>query len=191
MPGTFQRIVDQILEPQVSWKDKIRLTVLGHVGNRRDNWAVPNRRRIVMDPIVYLPGKRGSGADLVAVWIDCSGSVGDREYNAFFSEVGGLMQDVKPKRLLVGWCDAIVQRTEWVSTLDEVYGIMREPVPGRGGTSFRPPFQWMADEGIVPDTCVYLTDGIGPFPTKTAFPTIWVMSTDMKAPFGETVQIKT
>jgi predicted metal-dependent peptidase len=190
MPGSFQRMVDEILEPQVSWKDKIRLTVLGHVGNRRENWATPNRRRIVMDPIVYLPGKRGAGADLVAVWIDCSGSVGNREYDAFFSEVGGIMQDVRPRRLLVGWCDAVVQRTEWVQTLDEVYGLMRENVPGRGGTSFKPPFEWMAKEGVVPETCVYLTDGMGPYPPKTTFPTIWVMSTDVKAPFGETVRIQ-
>ena len=192
MPGSFQRMVDEILEPQVSWKDKIRLTVLGHVGNRRENWATPNRRRIVMDPIVYLPGKRGAGADLVAVWIDCSGSVGDREYDAFFSEVGGIMQDVRPRRLLVGWCDAIVQRTEWVNTLDEVYGLMRENVPGRGGTSFKPPFEWMAKEGIVPETCVYLTDGypFGGWPSKPAFPVIWTISTDVTAPWGETVQIK-
>jgi predicted metal-dependent peptidase len=190
MPGSLQRLVDEILEPQVSWKDLVRMTITGQIGRFRDNWATPNRRRIVMDPMVYLPGKRGHGADTVAVWIDCSGSVGDREYNAFFSEVGGIMQDVRPKRLLVGWCDAVVQKTEWVSTLDEVHGIMREPTPGRGGTDFRPPFEWMKREGVVPETCVYLTDGYGPYPKKPLYPTVWCMSTDQTAPFGETVRIK-
>ena len=190
MPGSFQRLVDEILAPQVSWKDHIRMLITGTVGNRRDNWATPNRRRIVMDPIVYLPGKRGHGADLVAVWIDTSGSVGDREYAAFFGEVGGIMQDVRPRRLLVGWCDAQVQATEWVSTLDEVEGLHRKPIPGRGGTSFRPPFDWMAENHVVPEVCVYLTDGFGPYPLKPVFDTIWCMSTDRKAPFGETVRIK-
>jgi predicted metal-dependent peptidase len=190
MPGTLERLVGEILEPQVDWKDKVRMILTGHIGRFRENWATPNRRRIVMPQMVYLPGKRGHGADLVAIWIDCSGSVGDREYDAFFSEVGGIMQDVRPRRMLVGWCDADVKKTEWVDSLDEVYGLMREPVPGRGGTSFKPPFYWMAAEGIVPDTCVYLTDGYGPFPDKPTFPVVWTMSTDQVAPFGDTVQIK-
>ena len=167
MPANFQRLVDQILEPQVNWKDQIRMLITGNIGRFRENWATPNRRRIVMDPIIYAPGKRGHGADLVAVWIDCSGSVGDREYDAFFSEVGGIMQDVRPKRLLVGWCDAEVKRTEWVYSLDEVYNLMREPVPGRGGTSFKPPFDWMRQEGLMPETCVYLTDMLGAISRKT------------------------
>jgi len=190
MPGTFQRLVDEILEPQVPWKDKIRMLITGEIGRFRENWATPNRRRIVMNPVVYLPGKRGHGADLVAVWIDCSGSVGDPEYNAFFSEVGGIMQDVKPKRLLVGWCDAVVQKTEWVYSLDEVYGLMRQPAPGRGGTDFRPPFAWMAENGVVPETCVYLTDGFGGYGPKPDFPCVWCMSTDQTAPWGETVRIR-
>jgi predicted metal-dependent peptidase len=189
MPGNFQRIVDEILAPQVDWKERVRLKITGKIGNRKENWATPNRRRIVMDPMVYMPGKRGFGAELVAVWIDSSGSVGDREYNAFFGEVGGIMQDIRPKRLLVGWCDAIVQGTEWCTHLDDVHDLHRKPIPGRGGTSFIPPFEWMKVEGLVPDVLVYLTDGYGPFPKDPGYPTIWVMSTDIKAPFGETVKI--
>jgi len=190
IPGSIQRLVDEILEPQVDWKDKFRLSVTGKVGNRREDWSKVNRRRLVLNPIIYLPGKRGYGADFIAVWIDSSGSVGEREYNAFFSEGGGIMQDVKPRRMLVGWCDAIVQGTEWVYSLDEVEGLYRTPIPGRGGTSFIPPFEWMAENGLVPDCMVYLTDGFGAFPKKPEYPVIWCMSTDKKAPFGDVIQIK-
>ena len=190
MPGSLQRLVDELLEPQVNWKDRVRMLITGQIGKFRENWATPNRRYIVMPQIVYMPGKRGHGADTVAVWIDCSGSVEDREYDAFFSEVGGIIQDVRPKRLLVGWCDAIVQRTEWVTTLDEVYGLMREPVPGRGGTDFRPPFEWMQENEVFPETCIYLTDMWGPFPQNPGYPVVWCASTDKVGPFGETVQIK-
>ena len=190
MPGSLQRLVDELLEPQVNWKDRVRMLITGQIGKFHENWATPNRRYIVMPQIVYMPGKRGHGADTVAVWIDCSGSVEDREYDAFFSEVGGIIQDVRPKRLLVGWCDAIVQRTEWVSTLDEVYGLMREPVPGRGGTDFRPPFEWMEENEVFPETCIFLTDMWGPFPQNPGYPVVWCASTDRRGPFGETVQIK-
>jgi predicted metal-dependent peptidase len=38
---------------------------------------------------------------------------------------------------------------------------------------------------------VYLTDGYGAFPdTKPAYPTIWAMTTDEKAPWGDVVRIK-
>jgi hypothetical protein len=47
----------------------------------------------------------------------------------------------------------------------------------------------MQAEGLVPDVLVYLTDMYGPFPRDPGYPTIWCASTDVKAPFGETVKI--
>ena len=44
----------------------------------------------------------------------------------------------------------------------------------------------------MPEVFIYLTDGQGDFPKKhtVPYPTIWVMTTECKAPFGMTVQMR-
>ena len=46
---------------------------------------------------------------------------------------------------------------------------------GRGGTDFRPGFAWLAQEGITPDCCLYLTDmACDRYPeTPPPFPVLW------------------
>jgi predicted metal-dependent peptidase len=62
---------------------------------------------------------------------------------------------------------------------------------GGGGTDFRPPFQYLEDRHIVPDTLVYLTDMMGPFPREAPhYPVVWCATTKTKGPFGETVHVK-
>jgi predicted metal-dependent peptidase len=189
VPWFIERLVEEIINPQVNWREHIRMILTGKLGSRRETWLNPNRRRLVLNPIVYMPGKKGHGAELVAVWIDNSGSIGKAEYNAFFSEIGGILVDVKPKRLLVGWCDAVVRRTEWASSLEEFWDHAYKPTPGGGGTSFVPPFQWMKANDVEPETVVYLTDGYGPFGPRPGCDVVWCMTTDVTAPWGETVRI--
>ena len=38
-----------------------------------------------------------------------------------------------------------------------------EEFPG-GGTSFEPPFAWLAESGLQPDVVIYFTDADGTFP---------------------------
>jgi predicted metal-dependent peptidase len=74
--------------------------------------------------------------------------------------------------------------------LDDLADIRVKGAPGRGGTSFHPPFAYLDEEGIVPDTMIYLTDMMGAFPEEPRYPTVWCATSDIKAPFGETVRVK-
>jgi predicted metal-dependent peptidase len=191
LPGSLQRMVDEILEPQVDWRDHIRMVLTGKIGRRRESWDTPNRRRIVLNPMVYLPGKRGHGANDVTVVIDNSGSISEAELTVFFSEVSAILADCKPKLVRVLWCDWEVRRVEEARCLDELEHIRVEGSPGGGGTDFRPPFDWLAERAIKPDTVVYLTDMMGSFPQDPkVYPVVWCATTDIKAPFGETVHVE-
>jgi predicted metal-dependent peptidase len=198
MPGSFQRMVDEILEPQVSWREHIRMLVTGKVGARHETWDKLNRRRIAVsvnaisrgDPFVVMPGRKGFGANDVAVVVDTSGSIGQKELDSFFAEIGGIMQDVRPKRIYVIWCDARVAGVDMVSSLDELGHIKANP-KGGGGTDFRPPFIWLEENQVRPECLIYLTDGYGPFPDQApGYPAIWCMITDVDPPWGEVVRIK-
>jgi predicted metal-dependent peptidase len=188
MPGNLQRIVREIIEPQIYWKDELRLRITGKIGARRENWDRPNRRRLVLNPMVYMPSRQGHGAELITVVIDNSGSIGDDELTVFFSEAASILADCRPKKVQIIWCDEQIKRVEEARSLDELLHL-RE-APGGGGTSFIPPFAYLERERIQPDTLVYLTDMMGPFPKEPNYPVIWCATTDIKGPFGETVRVK-
>jgi predicted metal-dependent peptidase len=191
MPGSFKRVVDKILEPQVQWRDELRLIVVGKLGASRETWNTPNRRRIVLHPMVYLPGRRGWGANDITVVVDNSGSISEKQLMVFFGEVSAIINDCKPKLVRVIWADAEVRRVEEARNLDELVHIREEGSAGGGGTDFRPPFEWLAERDIRPDTLLYFTDCMGTWPTvEPKFDVIWCStSKDIKPPFGKLVEI--
>ena len=75
---------------------------------------------------------------------------------------------------------------------------MREQIEftahGRGGTDFRPPFQWVEDECPVRPRClIFFTDGWGPFPeTPPPYPVLWVTfgSAPEEYPWGEVLDLR-
>ena len=69
---------------------------------------------------------------------------------------------------------------------------------GGGGTDFRPVFQMIEDEGIVPEIVIFLTDCYGNFPDdEPPYPTIWASIIDPAhlgyylPPFGDVIFVDT
>ena len=194
LPARLQRKIDEILEPQVSWRDKIRLTITGMIGRRKETWNRPDRRRLVLNPITIMPGRTGHGAGTVAVAVDTSGSIyaDPNALAAFFGEIRGILSDVKPKTVVLIECDATIQRVSEANSLDELDVAQQRGVKGGGGTSFLPPFEYLAKENIRPEALIYLTDLMGSFPNRApGYPVIWCSTMEGKAPFGETILIGT
>ena len=192
MPAQFQKRVDELLQPQVDWREHVRTLVTGRIGARKETWDRPNRRRLALNPMLILPGRRGHGAELVVVALDTSGSIfcAPKALEAFFSEVGGILADVRPRRVILIECDARVGRVSEAATLDDLDYTRKAGVTGGGGTSFVPPFEYLAEHGLVPDCMVYLTDLEGTFPKKPAYPVVWCTIKDHPVPFGDKVVIK-
>jgi len=192
LPADIQRLVDEVLEPKVDWRNKLRMLTTGKIGSRGETWARPNRRRLVLNPIVILPSKKPYGAGCVVVAVDTSGSIGQREYDAFFGEMKSILADCKPKEVVVMSCDARVHQMERLTTLDEFEGLQKKGLRGGGGTDFRPVFERVESEWLRPDTLVYLTDMLGCFPDEApGYPVIWCStSKGHEGPFGETVEIE-
>jgi predicted metal-dependent peptidase len=191
LPASIQRLVDEILTPQVDWRDHIRLLVTGKIGARGETWKRPNRRRLVLNPIMILPGKRGYGCEMVVVGVDTSGSIGDRELAVFLAEVSGILSDVKPRRIVVIGCDADVSQVDEVTSLDEFEGLRAKGIKGGGGTDFRPVFDYVAEHQLRPEALIYCTDLLGVFPAEApVYPVVWAATTDVNVPWGEVVRIK-
>ncbi len=189
LPAGLERLINEVLTPKVDWRDHIAALFARKVGSGSYDWRRADRRLIVRD--IYSPGRSGFGAGTVVVAVDTSGSIGDKEIGTFFGEMSGILEDVQPKRLVVMWCDAKVQRTDELEEAGDLAALRKKGAPGGGGTSFVPVFDEIDKMGIEPDALAYLTDGLGCFPSKAPrYTVIWgSIYSSAKYPFGDVVDL--
>jgi predicted metal-dependent peptidase len=191
LPAALDRALTEVLEPKVNWKEHIESLFARKVGNGCYNWRTVDRRLIVRD--IVAPGRMGFGADTVVVGVNTSGSIGPKEVNMFLAEVGGIIEDVRPRRVLVAWCDAKLHRVDEMDEPGDIATARYKGAPGGGGTAFEPVFEYAANCGGQIDALVYLTDGFGSFPSEApSYPVIWGSITpkgSVNYPFGDVVEI--
>jgi len=184
MSAGLERLVDEILKPKVDWRDVLQRFVVKCRSDQR-SWARPNRRFLSQG--LYLPSVSGESLGEIAFAVDCSGSIGQDEINQFASEITTVWQDQRPTKVHVIYFDSEV------SHYDE-FGQDDEPVVkphGGGGTAFSPVFRYMADKGIEPVACIFLTDlYCDDFGDAPDYPVLWVSTHADKAPFGEVVMME-
>ena len=189
LPGNLKRFAEQLIEPQVDWKERLRYLVVTKAARDTSTWTRPHRRRLTSQGI-YLARPSGFGCKDIVVAIDTSGSIGQKELTVFLSELADILRSCAPERVFVLGVDSAV------ASVEELAGdtdISQNPphVGGGGGTDFRPAFEWVSKNGITPDVFVYLTDLYGPAPEQAPdYPVIWGCTNEQIAPFGETVAIK-
>lgn len=195
--AALDRLLGALTEPKVSWQEHIRALFARKVGNGGFDWRRADRRLIsrsgdLGDP-VFAPGRAGNGCDTVAVAIDTSGSIGERELNVFFTEMASILEDVRPKRLIVLWCDADVNRVDEIEDAGDLNTLREKGAPGGGGTRFEPVFDELVKMGLDKvDALVYLTDGYGSFPHQSPdYPVIWgnIAGNPSRYPWGDVVDI--
>jgi predicted metal-dependent peptidase len=190
LAGALQRMFQEILQPEIPWSEHIRGIFNRRVGSGSYNWRRPDRRFIVRD--LYLPSCSGHGAGWVVVWGDTSGSIGQGELCSYLAELGGIVEDVRPKRLTVLWCDSKIHRIDEIEEASDLQRIKHAGVGGRGGTAVIPVIDWIAAHAHEPpDMFVGFTDGYVTFPpTPPPYPVIWCSVADTKYPFGDVVRIR-
>ena len=191
LPDTLERLFTKVIEPQVDWTEKLHATVNRTIG--RDAWSYDNPDQEWASRDIFVPGRSGYGAADVIVGGDVSGSVSDEEIDIVKAEIGGILEQIKPRRLFVLWCDTRITR---VDELHDAADLASLPAPtGGGGTSFVPPFEWVETNriplGLEVDGFIYITDLAGDFPkSKPDFPTIWAsVAGRTHVPFGEIVEV--
>jgi predicted metal-dependent peptidase len=181
--ATMARLVEHLLQPQLPWR---MLLARYMTAVARDDYSYQRPSRREGDAI--LPTLKSTQVDVVVV-LDTSGSVTDSEMQEFVSEINAIKGQMRA-RLTLHACDAALCRNgPWIFEPWEAFS-MPTDIYGRGGTSFRPVFEWLEREGFTPDLLVYFTDAEGEFPaSEPNYPVIWLVKGRGKVPWGQRIQL--
>lgn len=179
LPGAIERMLGELMEPVIDWRSILR-RFMTEKAQDDFSWQRGNRRFLAQG--LYLPSRTSEGAGEIAVAIDTSGSIGQKELDEFASEVQAIVKDVRPSKLYVIYCDAQINHVDTFVPEDDIFFKLH----GGGGTDFHPPFEWLEENQIVPKCFVYLTDGYGAFPEEPEYPAMWAINNrDVVPPWGE------
>jgi len=186
LPEEIERMLKELFEPVLPWRALLRRFMTERC-NDDFSWSRGNRRFVAQG--LYLPSRISDDAmGEIVVVIDTSGSIGQRELTEFGSEIKSIIDEARPSKTYVIYCDAKVSHVDEFAPDDELQFTNH----GGGGTDFRPPFVWLEKNQITPRALIYLTDGEGPFPAQESdFPVMWVINNHrVFPPHGEHIVLE-
>ena len=193
VPGAVEETVKNAHASTLDWRTLLRRYMTD--ATRSDySWSLPNRRFI--DSGLYLPAIHSEGIETIAVIVDTSGSLPAATLAEFWAELREVAAEIRPETVIVLQVDAAVRDAAEYAPDDLPEEIA---LKGRGGTDFRPGFEWLDAEGIQPGVCLYFTDmECSDYPdAEPGFPVLWCDYGDgdspwrHPAPWGERIDIGT
>jgi len=184
MPAALQKIIAELIDVHTPWYDILERHMTAF--SKGDySWARPNRRFIGQGHYLPSTGSVAKMGDIV-VQVDVSGSISQQEVAHYNGHLKRIIEQCHPERVHLLYTDTRVCKHE-VFEAGEEFGI--EFYSG-GGTHMPAGFDFLAAEGIEPEVFVCLTDGYTSWAEAPDFPVIWCISTDVVAPYGETVHFE-
>jgi predicted metal-dependent peptidase len=185
LPGSMERFVEALVNPKVDWWEILRSWLRQRCSDDY-SWSDPCME--MSGSGFILPSLRSEKMGPVVFGSDWSGSTYGALVDKFHAEKQGVLDDLKPSKLVdIGFDTRVVWEAEYVPG-----DTVKRDIKGGGGTSFVDLFRRCCEIDPQPKCVVVLTDGDGEFPKQAPpFLVIWIMYGGCdKAPFGEVVVVK-
>jgi len=184
IPKGVERLIKQHTNPVMPWRELIQTNLTSAI--RTDfSWIRPSRRGWHSDAI--MPGMTPGEEIDVTVAIDMSGSISDKQAQAFLGEIAGMMASFDGYKVHVFCFDTDVYNpadfnSENMDTIESY-----EPAGG-GGTDFDVIFSYLKEHAIDPKRLIVFTDGYpcGSWGDPDYCDTTWIIhgDKDPNPPFG-------
>lgn len=185
LPANIERLFEVRTEVKTDWRELLQLAITKTLGRDGHTWVFIDPELAVRG--IGFPGRIRYGCNYIVVAFDTSGSINQKTINYFAANLQTIIETVHPKRLVVTSCDATIHSWDEIDDIHDLGGKVR----GGGGTSFRPVFKRIEQEGEDPDMMIYLTDLYGDQHSiqQPDYPVIWGCINEQKAPWGTTIAI--
>lgn len=192
-PLCAQRLVKGLREPKVDWRALLNTFVQEEINDY--SFSPPDKR--MDDCPFFLPDFNEKDESVKNIWflIDTSGSIGDKQISAAYSEIISAM-------------DAFNNKLEGLLSFTEVF--VTEPIPfcdpeellsivpvGGGGNDFGEIFRYMQKNMMdnLPASIVILTDGYDRYPDEKeamGVPVLWLINNQEAPlpPWGKCARFK-
>lgn len=186
--GNADGVFGDLMAPKIDWRKVLREFVTETCAGRDESsWRKPNRRYLGMD--VYMPSMVGTTMTELVIGFDTSGSIfGGDEMTRFVVEIKAIVEDVKPSKVHVIYWDTRVAGHQTFE--DGQFAVQDLKIKGGGGTDGSVLFDYLRDKNIRPQAIVQFTDGYVGDWGRTDAPTLWAVTSDLKAPFGTTIKVE-
>lgn len=186
LPGSIARLVDELARPRIDWKEALR-QFLERTARNDYSWTRPNRAYLQRG--IILPTLHNHELPPIAIAVDTSGSIGQRELDAFAGEINSIREEHGGAPITVLYADAEIAAIDQFDADDPITLSPR----GGGGTDFRPVFNWIEDRDEPPRALLYFTDGYGSFPDEEPpdTETLWLTTSldPLEYPMGEAIRL--
>lgn len=182
-PAWLKRVYED-MTPKEDWRNLLREYAMPSAG---DYTFTPVDRRYLESEFLLPDIQDGDKIDWIAIAIDTSGSIGDKELSAFMSELRGILSSYDKVKVKLTFCDA--DASPFVEL--EEFDASKIKVSGGGGTDFRPVFDLIKKEPDEPKCLIYFTDTQGTFPDRApGYDTLWIAIENGSVPFGKLLKYK-
>jgi len=187
--GYFSSECQAIEDSKIDWREILRSWLVDRI---KSDWSMWPYSKKHIHRGFFMPSVGVEAPGHIVIAVDTSGSMSTEDLSDIFTEIR-IYRETYPCRLTVIQADADIQS---ITTYEEMDG---EEIPkkvkivGRGGTDFRPVFNWI-DDHAPGSYVIYATDGYGTFPSSTlSSGLIWLLTKGHasieKFPFGTCVKI--
>ena len=184
LPKGVERMIKDLTAPVMPWDDIIQSNLTSTMNNDY-SFIKPSRRGWHQDAI--MPGMTPGEMIDVDIFLDMSGSIGSEQGTFFLSEIQGIMELFTNYKIHVHCFDTSVYNPQTFDS-DNLDDITDYEIYGGGGTDFDCIFDYLKEEGRVPNRLIVFTDGypFGSWGDENYCDTTWIIHGDPEPnpPFG-------
>jgi predicted metal-dependent peptidase len=189
LPGNYEELIKKIKKSQVPW-EQIFHSFFKEVVSASNDRTFARPKKWAWSYGIILPSEIGTKKLDVVLICDTSGSMSNKDFEAFVGEVQKILPLIQNITLISA--DIEVHEKVKIRNIKEIVG--ENPnfrFRGRGGTSFVPALKVASK--IRADMVIYFTDGFGDFGKKPRDikNMLWILTNDecKKPPFGKYIVI--
>lgn len=184
IPGEINVAIEKLFNPLLPWHIILRkfLTSLN-----KNDYSFSKLNRRFLNTKYRMPSLHSDSLGKIAMAIDMSGSVSDKETTQFISDVYSVIHSIKPEELSLVQFDTNIKSINKIKTVRDLNKV---EFTGRGGTSVTEVIKWAKENK--PDVICIFSDGYFNIPDKSLdpkIPVLWIIHNQPQwtANFGKVI----